>query len=400
LHLARRGLTVACLEAGELNRAGARWVNVVPAHFFETAAIPEPTGEELVGRLVRHRMYAGQGPAHLAVSVRGLLEVDMRLLVARLQAAAKEAGARFYPHTRVTGWDGRRLHSEVSTLEPRWVVDASGLGGARLLDQPAVPATRICQAAQEVREVVDPAAARAFFARHEVGAESVVSFTMLQGGFSSMTLGPSGPGGPGGDRVSLLAGSVPALGFESGSAMLARFVAEHPWIGPRIFGGSRAIPLRRPYACIGRGRVALLGDAACQVFAAHGSGTGVGLVAARMLAEALADGRGIEGYATAFQRRFGGLLAIADEAQDFMQGLTSEQAAKMIAAGLINDGLAALGVQQRPALPEARGLLRFGLGIPREPVCAARLLRVAAAAAGHWVYHGLPRARRTWRLKS
>ena len=51
-----------------------------------------------------------------------------------------------------------------------------------------------------------------------------------------------------------------------------------------------------------------LGDVAGQVFSAHGSGIGAGLVAARMVGEALAKGRPYD-YAVAWQRRFGGTFA-------------------------------------------------------------------------------------------
>ena len=43
-------------------------------------------------------------------------------------------------------------------------------------------------------------------------------------------------------------------------------------LGEAIAGGARAIPLRHALTVIGRGRVAAIGDAACQVHGAHGSG--------------------------------------------------------------------------------------------------------------------------------
>ena len=61
-----------------------------------------------------------------------------------------------------------------------------------------------------------------------------------------------------------------------------------------------------------------MGDAACQVFPAHGSGIGMGLIAGRMLADAVADAvdpgdeQVLWGYQAAFQHEFGGLLAAFD----------------------------------------------------------------------------------------
>ena len=84
-------------------------------------------------------------------------------------------------------------------------------------------------------------------------------------------------------------------------------------IGPRVFGGSGAIPLRRTHDRLAGDRVALLGDAACQVFPAHGSGVAAGLLAARLLADTLAAGGPIGDYAVAWQRRHGGVSAFFDD---------------------------------------------------------------------------------------
>ena len=63
------------------------------------------------------------------------------------------------------------------------------------------------------------------------------------------------------------------------------------------FGGQRAIPLGRPHDTLASDRVALVGDAARQVFSAHGSGIGAGMVAARMLVDAIVRGAGPAEYA-------------------------------------------------------------------------------------------------------
>ena len=52
-----------------------------------------------------------------------------------------------------------------------WIVDASGLGGAGLLPVPDVAPHHLCAAAQEIREVRDAAAARAYFDAHQLALE-------------------------------------------------------------------------------------------------------------------------------------------------------------------------------------------------------------------------------------
>ena len=190
-----------------------------------------------------------------------------------------------------------------------------------------------------------------------------------------------------GDQVSLLTGSIPALGHPSGKAILDRFVAAQPWIGARLFGGARAIPLRRPFDRLASadGRIALLGDAAGQVFPAHGSGIGAGLVAARLLADALADGRGAPGYALAWHRQFGGLLASYELFRRFSTTLSVEDLGRMMDLGLMDAALLRHGLAQthawlRPAA--VPGKLAAAVRAPRLAVrLGAVVARMLAARA-------------------
>lgn len=275
------------------------------------------------------------------------------------------------------GVEGRRVLTDGGAIEVEWVVDASGLAGARLLrDGPGatlVEARHLCAAAQEVRRVRDVAAAREFFARHGASPGEVLCFTGVAGGFSVVNVHLRD------DEVGILTGSVPADGHPSGKALLERFVAEQRWIGARIFGGARAIPLRRPLDRLTDGRVALLGDAASQVFPAHGSGIGVGLVAARMLADALARGDGLDGWQVAWQREWGGLLASYDLFRRFSQTLTVADLERMMRAGLLDPALARSGLEQRYPRLGPDQLFRMAAAFTREPGLSARLLRIAGA---------------------
>jgi hypothetical protein len=57
------------------------------------------------------------------------------------------------------------------------------------------------------------------------------------------------------DHINILTGSVPGDGHPSGRKMLDDFVASHSWIGERQFGGSAAIPIRRPFDTLAKGRI-------------------------------------------------------------------------------------------------------------------------------------------------
>lgn len=367
---AHRGMVVALLDARPMDRAGACWANLIPRWFFEEAGIPAPQSPELQARPAVHHLLAGHGPQGLQMRGDLFFDVDMRLLTRRLQQAAHHAGAMLHGEVRVTGWDGRLLQTSGQTLEPRWVVDASGLHGVRLLGQPPPGPRSICDARQQIHRVARRAEAISFLAARGVAERQVLNLGGLYGGFSTVTVRLDG------EHLGLLVGTVPGDGHPPAAEILAGFIQRHRWIGERIYGGGRQIPIRRPYDVLARGRVALLGDAASQVFPPHGSGVGFGLVAARMLADALDEERGVEGYAADFQRRHGGNLAAHDLFRRFQQDLPRHHLGHLMAAGLMTEQALLRALIQRSPRPGARDLARLLWGSRRAPELAAQLSRL------------------------
>jgi flavin-dependent dehydrogenase len=353
LRATRAGMRVVCVDRRPLGESGARWVNGVPRWMFAEAGLDEPRGDERLGFGHAFHLVAGRGPERVVVREHDLLDVDMRLLVARLQRGALDAGADLRGEVTVHGVAAGALQTSAGELRARWLVDASGLAGARLLGQERIDPTDVCAAAQQVRVVRDAAAARAFLERHEVEPRATLCFTSVAGGYSIVSVRVDG------DRVSLLTGSIPALGNPGGLRLLESFVAEQSWIGETLFGGARAIPLRRP-RLLARGPVALLGDAGCQVFSAHGSGIGIGLVAARELGDVLARGGTTEQYAREFRARWGMLLGTYDVFRRLSQRLSARQVAWMMRARILSEKSVRTGLEQRLplAIPAAaRGLM-------------------------------------------
>lgn len=346
MHAARRGMRVLCIDRGALNGAGARWINGVTRQAFLDADVGLPTSPEL-----RHddsatfHLVAGHGPRRVCLSDHGVLDVDMRHLVARLQRQATEAGAALIGGVTLQGLEGSRAHTSRGTVQAEYVVDATGATGARLLSQPKTGARNLCTAAQYVFRLKDAAAAVHFFAEHGAAPGETLCFSGIAGGYSILNLKLHG------DELDILTGSIPGLGHLSGRRLVDDFVKTHDWVGERCFGGQRTIPLGRPHDELARGRVALLGDAARQVFSAHGSGIGVGMIAARTLADELAQGAGPEGYAVAWQRRHGGTLAAYDQFRRFSQGLDVVALERMMDTGLLDATMVGAGlVQELPAL--------------------------------------------------
>lgn len=382
LHCARRGLSVLCLEAGPLADAGARWCNGVPGWQFDAAGIARPLAPEL-----RHdappvmHLVMGWGPERATFRGQDVLEVDMRLLVARLQAEAMAAGAELRGGVRVRGYADGVVRTDGDDVGARWVVDASGLHGAGLVPLPEVEAADLCTAAQQVHVIADRAGAEAWLAEQGAREHDAVCFSAVAGGYSIVNVRVSG------DEVSVLTGSIPVDGVASGTQLLRDFLERHPWIGERVFGGARAIPICRPPRELHHGAVALVGDAACQVFAAHGSGIGAGMIAARMLAEALESGAGPAGYSAAWQRAWGGELAASDAFCRFSRSLDAVQLARMLRNGWLRPELTVPTLEQRPPAIGVRTVAALGAGALRDPLLAARLVPVLARMTALRVAH-------------
>ena len=395
VHAASRGLSVVCLDRRPLHDAGARWVNGVGREDFAQAGFDAPSGPELRGADTAFHLTAGWGPERLTLRGHGVLEVDMRHLVARLQGLAVEAGASLHGGVHVQAVEDHLVRTSAGTIEADVVADASGLGGARLLPSVPVPSTDICAAAQAVHTVADPAGARAFLEQHRVGEDETLCFSGIAGGYSILNVRVAH------GEVGLLTGSIPADGHRSGRRMVADFLAEQPWIGPQVFGGHRPIPLGLPQPVLARGRIVRLGDAAGQVFAAHGSGIAAGMIAARTLAEALAHGGGPNAYAVEWMRTHGGLFAAYDCFRRFSQRLTLDELRTLFQSGLIDEASAVAGLAQTLPRLDPALLTRLPAGLAQ---AGGRLARSLAATAGRMgallaLYRAYPAAehrRRAW----
>ncbi len=398
-HLARRGLRVAMVERGPLLGAGARWVNGVPPWMFDLSDIPRPTHPELRNDSGAFVLLGVSGRRHVCIEPSPVWAVDMRALVRRLQGAAVEAGAVAFERTRVVGVEllgGRPSRMAVSrgrrteTLEARLFVDASGVGGvlrervpelARACRAPRPP--HICSAAQAVHRIADPDGARRFLEAHDARPGDVVCQIGVDGGYSIGNIAIDAEL----HEAELLTGAIAGQHHRSGPRILADMVAAHPWIGEEVFGGAGAVPLRRPYDRFVAPGAALVGNAACHVFSAHGSGIGIGMVAARHLAGAVADAddpgdeRVLWHYQAGFMRTYGGLLAAYDAFRRMSQGLTGAEVEALLESGLLTEAGYGAGLDQRLPSPEVDDLLAIGRGALRRPMLAARVAPALAKMA-------------------
>ncbi len=417
-HLARRGLSVAFTDTRAFDAAGARWVNGVPPWMFDEARIPRPAQPELRGADHAFTLLGVSGERYLALDPSPVWSVDMRALVTRLQRGAFDAGATGFDRARLVDLelDGERPvratidHGDARVaLEAPLFVDATGMRGALrrrvpklIRDCPAVAPHDICSAAQAVHRVGDPEAAERFLESYQARAGDVLSRLGVSGGYSIGNVCVDG------DEVELLTGAIAERSYRAGTAILRALTEEHRWIGRPIFGGAGAIPLRRPYDRLVATGAALVGNAACQVFPAHGSGIGIGMVAARVLAESVADAGdpGAIGalwrYQSSFLRRYGGLLAAYDIFRRMSQALHGREVETLLASGLVNAaGYRAALDQRLPTVgaTDVRDVLKGGRTTPSlVSKIAPALARMGPAAALYRAYPRAPkpRALRRW----
>lgn len=176
---------------------------------------------------------------------------------------------------------------------------------------PTVHGDELCSATDVVLcASTTPTGPRSTLERFGANPGETVSIVGLSGGFSTRGVTVSDDL----DEVHVLVAAWPTAGSH---VVLDELRADEPWIGEAVAGGS-GVPLQQPYARFTAAGLALVGDAACQVFSAHGSGIGMGLIAGRMLADAVSGAAdpGAEqvlwDYQYAFQRELGGPLAAFD----------------------------------------------------------------------------------------
>jgi len=395
--LARQGRSVVLVEQRALDAGGAQWHNGVLDRQFARAGLEPPVPPERIdGRRVMH-LFGPTGARGVTVSGTPMVTADMTRLGRRLRDLAAGAGATLFEHAtdlavelrdgRITALDGRLTPvgspARAARIEAALFVDASGRRGVLRRESPAlarwcptVQRDELCSAADFHLRIDDPDGAKRFLDRHDAGPGEHVTVVGTNGGFSTRAIAV----GPDLDRVGVLVGCLANGRYGTGPGMLDQVRAREPWIGEPISGGFGVIPLRRPYARFTAPGLALVGDAACQVFPAHGSGIGVGLVAGRILAEAVGDAAdpGDEAalwrYQAAFQHELGGTLAAYDGIRRMSTALGAGGVAAMVDAGLMDESMTRAGLDQVWAAPAAAQLAGMAARMARRPGLAAAMV--------------------------
>jgi flavin-dependent dehydrogenase len=135
-----------------------------------------------------------------------------------------------------------------------------------------------------------------------------------------------------------------------------------------------------------------LGDSGCQVYAAHGSGIGMGLIAAKLLFDTIILARmqdldiGALGslihYQQRFHKKYYQRLYFSEQFRRFSQGLSQVHINSMIKSGLLNSSMAKQTLRQdEPGLcfTSMRSLARGAFFAPRRFISMASVFKEAVA---------------------
>lgn len=420
LQLARTGRSVVLVDRRPAHEGGARWCNGVVAWQFERAGLAPPVAPEL---------RAPGGPVHLFSPSRRhrvlvpdspIAEADMRLLGRRLWDDAEAAGVEIRWSVRdvdVHVERGRPVAITATSsggpvrFEARLFVDASGRAGV-LRDAvadlaawcpPSDPGD-LCSAQQLVLEIDDPDGARRYLKEVEAEPGEAVNHVGLAGGYSVAVIRVEESL----EEVAVLTGTLADGRTGTGPDLMKQVRAEHPWIGRPVFGGGALIPLRRTYDRLAVPGLALVGDAAAQVMATHGSGIGYGLIAGKVLAEATAgapdpgSAEAMWRYQARYLREFGPTLGAYDAIRRMSVTLGSEGVERLFSSGIFGPSLIEPGLHQKLGSPPRHELPGHARALLADPALAKvvvpALVRAGLARPLYRAYPSRPseRALRRW----
>jgi flavin-dependent dehydrogenase len=396
---------VVVLERRRVDIAGAQWHNGVLPWQFEVAGLepPVPPEREARGAGVTH-VFTPDGTHGVTVRNAPTVRADMALLGNRLRALATGAGAEMVdrvstlevdvdPTGRIRALDVTRGPAEgvgpatTHRLEADLFVDASGRQGVLRRHAPALarwcPQVRgdeLCSASDHHVRIDDPDGAKRFLERYGAAPGQSVTIVGPHGGWSTRAVTVSEDL----DHAAVLVGCLADGRYSTGPRMLDATRSELAWLGESLSGGTGVIPLRRPFARITAPGLALVGDAACQVFPAHGSGIGLGLIAGRLLADATSDAADCGDEATVwnyqrdYQHNYGGLLAAFDAFRRMSTALGSAGVTRMVSAGLLSEDMTRAGLDQRWQAPDPADLPSTIAKLARVPGVAAKMVPMLA----------------------
>ena len=353
------GLDVRLIDARQRGRTGATWRNAVEATLFDEIGLDRPQPPMAPEGYKDAHIQSTTGD-RISCPNLPVYDVDMSKLVDILIERAENSGAKLEFDTRFIAplfqrdaVAGATFKTKTGTksVRAKITVDAAGMRGslrrhlpATLWDpEPLAPAD-VCTATQQNFAIVDERAAREYLEKNQLQSGETLSIISVLEGFSVLDVMVDVDRG----LVDCLAGVMLSRGRTVPTELIERRVAQLGFMGKRLAGGSGLIPVRRAVDRLVGNGFALIGDAAFQVYPAHGSGVASGMLAAELLArttaQALTTGPAttetLWPYAAAYQRKRGALCAAHECVRRFSETIESRDAGALYSTGALDSDAA------------------------------------------------------------
>ena len=353
--VAAAGSKVLVLGNAEEPGRGRDWVIDVEKTVFDVAGVPFPVKDALRDECESEVMLSPVAGHEIKLLPAPIVPIRNGVYVRQLATWASEKGARVQEGCTVlgpvmeagavTGVHYRGISGGEATASAPVVADCTGIVGAVRRDTPSdwvlngeVDPSDIVLARREVRKVdVDKAAEEVEMGRIRskvrTGIVSGIGTYSTQLYYLDLDKG----------YIDILVGIKPNPNLPTPDDWFRQKMEQWPFVGEKIFGDGGPIPIRRTWdSLVGDGLV-VLGDCACQVIPAHGSGAASALIAADLVSKtvirALGEGRydrsALWDYCHAFQSGRGALLAYFDVMRKHTDNVGPKDVDKMIKYGIL-----------------------------------------------------------------
>ncbi len=386
--LASEEVSVLLIDRDPREKLGRPWINGVEERLFPAIGLG---GAKSPIRFAERSRFIIESPAghRLTIERPKVAEIDMRQLTAALLRNALLLGVRtrfdtdarrlIVENSRVRGVVVRNREGDEERIRARCVVHAAGhrpLPGTEALGEETpgdeVDDADLCIASQEVYEIDDPSAAERFMKERGLRPHDALSRVGVRGGYAISNISIDLDA----RQASFLSGAMLHKGASASRDLIEEYRRDIGFTGKKLFGGTGLIPVRRPHDRLVAPGYALLGDAAAQVYPAHGSGVAAGIRAALLLANTLRgalrsldeiDTESLWPYAALFMRSRGALCAGAEIVRKLAESFSSEELDRLVGGGLMQADISHDVIACRPA---------------RVPILRLPGLLVRVAAAG------------------
>ncbi len=355
--LARAGFQVGLFDSDTRENLGKTVIIEAEKVMFDTVSVTHPNAEEIPYHPKSVRIFSGRGKeAFVLQKELPSYGIYLDRMVKRFRADAEKSGAKFFGGFRALGpvvSEGRvagvvfQNREQKQEARARLVIDATGFNAAllRKLDpglgiefeeKPGdivVAANQFCE--------IDPAKAEQAVSSGRRKDEEVWNYLSPYGSYSTRYSHLSVKN----KRAYILVGLKADYDMPAPDELIERFKREQGYYGKSLYRGKGSIRIRHSLERLVADGFMAIGEAACQVIPAHGSGVSSAMYAGHLAAQAaipaLSKGQATTAelwpYAREYQSGRGAVLATLSAVRLMADSLSQDQLAAMLEQGIMTE---------------------------------------------------------------